>query len=106
MAPIFDAFGVAARVTRPAPDDDPIETTVVWLEPSPDLNPVGSDFQRRDPIHILALNKDEVPTVPRGTQIVAVERDGTDEKTWKVDGPLQNDPDHHKVIVIQVDDAT
>src|SRR5262245_63022428 len=41
--------------------------------------------QRRDRRRLLALNRDVVPTVPRGTVIVAAEREGDDEKTWRVE---------------------
>ncbi len=110
MAVIFDAFGVDAIVTRPAPDDTPIVTTVAWLPPGQVLNPIGLDdqrfqpnFQRRDPLLILALRKDDVPTVPRGTQIVAPALDGDDDETWTIDGLLAQDSEHHKVAVLKVE---
>lgn len=103
MDPIFSAFGVPVTVTRPAPDDDPIVTTGVWVSPIPDDVPVGMEFQRRERRKVLALDRDAVPTVPRGTVIVAPERDSEDAQTWRVDSLEQEDADHHRVRVVQVE---
>jgi len=113
MSVIFDAFGVDAIVTLPDSGSEPIETTVAWLAPDQVLNPIGLDdqrfqpnFQRRDPLLILALRKDDVESVPVGTRIVAPALDGDIDETWKVDGIIAQDSEHHKVAVLKVDDAT
>lgn len=100
MDPIFSAFGVPATVTRPAPDDTPIETTVIWSPPDTVESPGGAVFQRADQRRVLTVRRDEVPTVPRGTQVVAAERDGDDIQHWRVDGPMRADADLIQVIVV------
>jgi hypothetical protein len=74
--PLLDAFGVPATVTRPAPDNDPIETVGIWLLPHNMDEPIASGFQRREPVRVFALSKDAVPTLPRNTRIEAPERAG------------------------------
>ena len=109
----FIVHGLDAVITRPAPDDEPITTRIIWLTPAPDLNPIGLDdqrfqpnFQRRDPIRMLALPRGDVPTAPRGTLIVAKEWGSTTDSTWRVDGSVEHHPDHVKVAVVMVDDET
>lgn len=101
MAVFLNAFGVAATVTRPAPDDDTIETIGIWVPPDTVELP-GSEFRRRDQIRILAFDVDAVPTLPTGTLITAPERKGEAVKTWVVDGvaPVNAiDADQLRVIV-------
>lgn len=96
----FAAFGVAATVTRPPRDDAPITTTGVWITPlTPEL-PGGMGLQRREIRRVLALRRDQVPTVPRGTIISAPEYAGQTPKTWRVDGYELEEADHHRVIVV------
>lgn len=103
ISTLLAAFGVPATVTRPAPDDDPIATTGVWVSPIPDDVPVGMEFQRRERRRVLALDRDAVPTVPRGTVITAPERDSEHAQTWRVDSLEQEDADHHRVRVVAVE---
>jgi hypothetical protein len=86
LEPLLSAFGVPATVTRPVPDDAPITTTGIWLQPLEETRPVGADFQRRDPRKVLALPRSAVPTLPRATLIDAPEELGGAVKTWRVDG--------------------
>jgi len=95
----FSAHGFDVTVTRPAPDDDPIEARGIWLVPVNDAVPIGSDFTRREPIRVLALKRSEVPTVPKGTGIVAPEKAGDDPVGWRVDGLERQEADHNRVIV-------
>lgn len=101
MAVVLSAFGVAVTVTRPAPDDTPIETTGAWVTPINDNYPVGPEFQRRHRRQVLVLSRDEVPTVPKGTLIDAPARDGDDERRWRVDGIDEEDADHFRVLVVE-----
>jgi len=80
------AFGLPATVTRPAPDDTPIETTAVWLPPIPTDLPGGFDLQRQEPKRIICLPLADVPTLPRRTLIAAAEVLGGEVKAWRVDG--------------------
>lgn len=96
----FSVHGVLATVTRPAPDNTPIETVGVWLPPATEGFPTGADFQRREPQRVMALRRDEVPSVPRGTLIAAPEKGGDAVQVWRVDGFERYDADHHRVLVI------
>lgn len=83
----FTAHGVAATVTRPAPDNAPIATRGIWVtSPLEEPRAFGTDYARREPRRVFALAKSAVPTLPRGTVIVAAETLGGATKTWRVDG--------------------
>lgn len=102
MPAILRAFGVEATVTRPAPDDEPIETTGVWLPRDSEMFPQGGEWPRRDQLRVIAFDVDAVPTLPRGTLIDAPERKGGSSRIWVVDGPAgmhDIDADQRKVIV-------
>jgi len=98
------AHGVAATVTRPAPDNAPIVTRGVWITiPLEEPRPYGSDFQRREPRRVLALPKADVATLPRGSIIVALDRVGGTIKVWRVDGlDPQIVPEQWRAIVTEV----
>lgn len=94
------AHGVSATVTRPAPDDTPVETTGIWhTAPPEDAQPYGTDFRRREPRRILALPRADLPTMPRGTTISAPETIGGTAKTWTVDGLERVEADTWRVLV-------
>lgn len=99
----LSAHGVDVTVTRPVPDDEPIEARGIWLTPTTEGLPIGSELTRREPRRVLALRRADVPTVPRGTLIVAPEKAG-DEDTleWRVDGFEHYEADHVRVIVVPV----
>jgi hypothetical protein len=102
--PLLEAFGVPATVTRPAPDDDPIDTVGIWLLPHNMDEPIASGFTRREPIRVLAVCKDVVPTLPRGTRIEAPERAGGDVLRWVVDATDFDDADHTRALVVRARD--
>lgn len=95
----FSTHGVAATVTRPAPDDTPIATTVIWLTPATDDG--GQDLSRREPRRILALKRADVPTVPRKTLITAPAKAGEADTTWRVDQIELVEVDQVRVVVIE-----
>ena len=80
-----DFHGVPAIVTRPPPNDAPITTRGIWLRPLPDGQPVGTDYRNRQPRKVLVLARDQVPTVPKGTLIVAPDKMGGPNVNWQVD---------------------
>jgi len=80
-------LGVPATVIRPAPENAPIATTVIWVvEPVGDGQPYGTDLRRGDPRLVMAIAKADVPTLPRGTLIEAPDVAGGSNATWLVDG--------------------
>lgn len=100
VAPLLAAFGVAATVTRPAPDTTPIATTGIWLDEAlEEERPYGTDFQRRDPRRLMAIPRADVSTLPRGTLIAAPELAGKVIRTWRVDGLAHVDPEWWQGVV-------
>jgi hypothetical protein len=98
---VQSAHGVPATVTRPWPDDTPVETTGVWRIASlEEPQPYGMDLQRREPRRIFALPRRTFESVPRGTLIVAPETSDGTAQTWRVDGIERIDPDFLRVIVV------
>ncbi len=100
LGPIFDAFGVPATVTRPAPDEEPIETTVVWVSAATDDVPSGAELGRKEPRKALSIRRADVPTLPRKTTIEAPESLGGDVKRWRVDSIERDDVDEIRALVI------
>lgn len=95
------AHGVAATVTRPAPDSTPISTTGIWAQTAPleDAQPYGTMLQRRDPRRVMAIPRADVPTMPIGTTVVAPETIGGTNKTWRVESLERTEGDHWRVIL-------
>lgn len=96
-------LSVAVTVTRPAPDDDAITTRGIWMTPNTEAMPPGSGFQRGEAIRILAVRRDDVPTVPKGTIVLAPHPEDleADPVGWVVDGTDRREVDHHRVILIR-----
>lgn len=85
---MFNTIGVPIVITRPAPDDAPIETSGIWMVvPLDESRPVGVDFQRREPRQVLVIPRlATLPTLPRGTTLLAPELAGGVVKGWRVEG--------------------
>ena len=99
----LQAHGVDITVTRPAPDNTPIEGIKgIWLTPITEELPDRMDFQRREPRRVMALRRTDVPAVPRGTLIVAPEKSGDDPRPWRVDSLDRSDADKTHVVVLPV----
>lgn len=96
------AHGVPATFTRPAPDNTPIVAEGIWVTPVTEAIPGNVEFSRREPIRIMAVPRALVPTVPRGTTIVAPEVAGGVNKTWRVDATERVDVDRVRVVVVPV----
>lgn len=96
------AFGVPATITRPAPNDAAIATSVVWVTPTTEDMPGGMEFQRREPKRVCAVSLADVPTVPEKTRIEAPESEGGPIRTWQVDGRERTEVDHVRVWVIPI----
>lgn len=100
------AHGVDAVVTRPAPNDTPIEARALWLTTVSEQRPIGGDAQVSEPQRVMVLSRAEVPSVPRGTLIVAPEKAGAADQTWQVDGEVGREADQIRVLVLPVDEAS
>src|SRR5687768_6519968 len=96
----FEAHGVPATVTRPAPNNTPITMRVIWMTPVTAGGPRAMDFQRNEALRIIALKRSEVPTVPKGTLIDAPPKAGEAAQLWRVDGFDREEADQKRVIVI------
>jgi hypothetical protein len=95
-----------ATVTRPYPDDTPITTRIIWLVPASDAVPSGADFARTDVRRLVAIRRDEVPTVPTGTRISGAEPPSDVVREWVTEGPVTPmDADHVRVFVVEADEA-
>lgn len=100
--------GVPATVTRPAPNDTPIDTSVIWLtpglsQPTTDAVPSESGLQRREVQRVLAVSLAVVPELPRGTLIEAPEPSSETVRTWMVDGTELADSEQRRVFVTLVE---
>lgn len=96
----FEAHGVDAIVTRPAPDDTPIETRLIWPAQPADAWPAGLSLQRQEERKVAALKRRDVPTLPKTTRIVAPPKAGDADQGWIVDGTERVEPDHVRVYVV------
>lgn len=97
--------GVDATVTRPG--QTAVTTSVVWDSEAVDaLEPPafgGRDFQRREPRRIAKIPRTALATLPDGTTIVAPEKQGGTNVTWKMDGlATALDAYHWRVFVRRV----
>jgi hypothetical protein len=105
MDPILAAFGVPATVIRPAPDDAPIETTLVWTAPFQADVPGGSAFQRTDPQRFASFDATLVPLLRRDTRVQAPELLGGTVRHWRVDGIDRVEADLVVVVMVADEDA-
>lgn len=97
----FSAHGVDVTVRRPSPDEDEIAARGVWQTQGLEDVPAGADWTRRGARRVLALLKSEVPTVPKGTTIIAPVPGGTTAYGWRVDGYDRVEAEHYRVIVVR-----
>lgn len=100
FADVQAAFGLEGIVTRPAPDEAPIDSIVVWMPPSPYDSPHGFEVQRREERRVLAVSRADVPTLPRGTHVAAAEELGGPTRTWRVDGFDRSEYDHWRAVMV------
>ena len=104
LGAMFGSASTAGVVTRPAPDDTPIQAAVLWVTPTTDDAPVGVEFHRREPHEVAAIRKADVPTMPRRTAIVAARFPGQAARTWIVDRVVVDEPDLWRVLVAPGDE--
>jgi hypothetical protein len=99
----FSNMGVPATVTRPAPDNTPVSTSGIWLEPEDETQPFGTDFQNRGARKVMAFARTAaLANAPRGTVIAAAELAGGTVKNWRVDGYARSvTADEMRLILIE-----
>ena len=94
----FTLHGVPAVVTPVG--DGPVDTRVIWLAAVSEVRPSGADFARSETRRILAIRRDDVPAVPRGSTISVTEHLQEEPDLWKVDSTEATFSDHHRVVVV------
>jgi hypothetical protein len=97
----FSAHGVDVTVRRPYPDEDEIPARGIWETQGIEDVPAGSDWTRRGVKRVMALLKSEVPTVPRGTTILAALPGGSTTYGWRVESVERAEAEHYRVIVVR-----
>lgn len=98
LGPLLDAFAVPATVTPPGAVA--IETRGAWVTSRTESQPGFSDFSRRAAVRVFALDRAAVPSVPKGTLILAPETDGGVVQRWRVDGVEVLEADCMRVVVV------
>lgn len=92
----FGIHGVAAVVT--VPDGAPVATPIIWLTSQTEASP--GTLARREVHHVMAIRRDDVPVVPRGTLVAVCEHLQTSPALWRVDSQEAVYPDHTRVWVV------
>lgn len=103
MDVVTRAFGVNGTVALPPAYQTAVSTKIVWLPPITVEVPNEGGYTRREQRLVMALDKAQVLTVPRGTQILAPAAEGGANKKWLVDSFVHGDDEHHRVVVIEVE---
>ena len=105
--PLLDAalaaFGLPAVVT--AAGFAPVDTEAFWLPPTAGEVPPGATFQRTERHRLLVLPLAPLVSIPRGTVIEMAEHEGGEILPWVVDSTLDADVDHHRVLVLPIEDS-
>lgn len=105
---MFGTIGVPITVTRPSPDDTPVTTSGIWMALSADeTRPIGVDFQHAAPRKVLAIRLDAaLPTIPRGSLVLAPDLQGGTVKSWRVDRTDRPyEVDEFRVLLVQTADT-
>jgi hypothetical protein len=78
-----------------------VETQGIWVTPISEAFPSGFDVQRRVAPRVLALRRDALLGVPRGTLVtLAAVAPATLQEVWRVDGMERVEADHWRVFVV------
>lgn len=93
----FSLLGVPATVSRPGFPN--IQTRIIWLTPMNDGVPTG-EFRRDEPRRAMAIRRDAVPEVPKGTVVAVAEPNRSSPVLWLVDSTAVVEAEHVRVFVI------
>jgi hypothetical protein len=96
----FAIHGIPAEVTPQPPTDETVSTRIIWLTPVTSPQPPGSSLGRSEARRTMAIRRDDVPSVPMGTQIAVTEHLQAAPSLWKVDGTEAIFHDHVRVVVV------
>ncbi len=100
----FSAHGVPATVTYTDPEIGAVGTTGIWVPELEEEAPYGTDLRRREPRRMMALPRDVLATLPRGTWVDAPEQSGDAVKTWRVDGLGRHEAEIWRAILVPRND--
>ena len=97
------AFGVPVTVTPVG--GEPVETTGIWHGARQEEFGAGGDFGRREPVRLMSIPREPLPTLPRGSTVVAAEQLGKAQGTWQVDG-IETMYDHYRALLVPIPKRT
>lgn len=102
----LDVLGLDIVITRPAPDDIPIPTKGIWLQPLDESAPFGNSMARRSGGKVMFIGKtDEIQGLDQGTVIESAELEGGPVLTWVVAGYVDAVArDSIRVVLVQTAD--
>lgn len=98
----FRVHGVAAVVT--VPNGTPVATPIIWMTSQTEASP--GTLARSEVHHVMAIRRDDVPVVPRGTLVAVCEHLRTAPALWRVDSQEAVYPDHARVWVVPAEVTT
>jgi hypothetical protein len=96
--PFAAAFGLPVIVTLAG--ESAVPARGIWVAPANESFPAPQELSRREPVRVMALGRDEVPRLPRGTVIEAAEQAGGEVLRWVVDGTERAEVDHVRVYLV------
>jgi hypothetical protein len=98
LEPIWAAFSLPATLTPPA--GQAVSVRAVWITPQTVEVPIGLEARVAEAKRTLALLREEVASVPRGTRIVVAEISGASPREWTVDGFGRIETEIVEVLVV------
>src|SRR5512134_1877608 len=100
----FGIHGVPAHVTPPAAAS--VLTRIIWADREAAAVPGEGTFQRSEPRRVMAIRRDDLDAVPRGTIVEVTEHLRDEPARWRVDSTQRIDSEHIRVVVVPDDLAT
>ena len=94
---IYGVFGISMTVTPV--NGSPANVTGIWMTPTPTDLPLP-DLRRRDRQRVIAFRRSEVPSLPSGSIVNAVEPGASAASDWRVDGFELTDAEQVRATVV------
>lgn len=98
---LLGVAGLDAVVTRPAPFDTPVTVRAMWISRATEDAPNGVDFHGRESVHVLAMPRATLPTLPRRTRVVVADTEGAPTQVWYVDRIAVDEPDSWRAVLVK-----